>query len=47
MGIKAEALTELMGQLVEEGWLVKHASKTKGYELIIPEEMLNEYKGDW
>lgn len=47
MGIKAEVLTDLMGQLVEEGWLIKHASKTKGYELIIPEEMLSEYKGDW
>lgn len=47
MGIKAEVLTELMGQLVEEGWLIKHASKVKGYELIIPEEMLDEYKGDW
>lgn len=47
MEIKAEVLTELMGQLVEEGWLIKHASKTKGYELIIPDEMLDEYKGDW
>jgi len=47
MEIKAEVLTELMGQLVEEGWLIKHASKAKGYELIIPDEMLDKYKGDW
>lgn len=44
MEIKSETLTKLMGDLVEEGWLKKHESKAKGYELIAPEWILNEWR---
>lgn len=33
LSIKASTLTKLMGQLVEEGFLIKHKSKAKGYEI--------------
>jgi S-DNA-T family DNA segregation ATPase FtsK/SpoIIIE len=44
LGVKNTTLTELMGRLVEQGWLKKHKEKQKGYELIAPEYMLEEYK---
>lgn len=44
MGIKAEKLTDLMGKLVYEGWLIKHRSKAKGYELVVDEITLARYK---
>ncbi|AXU41201.1 DNA FtsK/SpoIIIE translocase [Bacillus phage BC01] len=44
MKIKAETLTALMNRLVEEGWLTKHKSKAKGYELTIDELTLARYK---
>jgi len=45
MGIKTEKLTDLMGKLVYEGWLIKHRSKAKGYELCVDEITLARYKG--
>jgi S-DNA-T family DNA segregation ATPase FtsK/SpoIIIE len=44
LGVKNTTLTELMGRLVEQGWLKKHKEKQKGFELICPEYMLEEYK---
>lgn len=44
LGVKTERMQELMNKLVEEGWLTKHKSKAKGYELIAPEEKLLKYK---
>jgi len=43
LGIKQNAMPDLMNQLVEEGWLKKHKSRAKGYELIATEEMKSEY----
>lgn len=42
--IKAATMTELMGKLVDEGWLKKHESKAKGYELIASDTVLSEWK---
>jgi len=36
-------MPDLMNQLVGEGWLKKHKSRAKGYELIATEEMKSEY----
>lgn len=47
MGVKMDVLTELMRELVEEGWLIKHASNSKGYEICASEEELERYKDDW
>jgi S-DNA-T family DNA segregation ATPase FtsK/SpoIIIE len=44
LGVKNTTLTELMGKLVEQGWLIKHKEKQKGYELIAPDYLLEEYK---
>lgn len=44
LGVKASTLQELMATLVEEGWLIKHESKAKGYELIANEDTLSEWK---
>ncbi|AXQ67831.1 FtsK_SpollE protein [Bacillus phage Kioshi] len=44
MKIKMNVLSELMNKLVEEGWLVKHPSRAKGYEISIDELTLARYK---
>ncbi|AMQ66507.1 FtsK/SpoIIIE-like protein [Bacillus phage Shbh1] len=44
LGVKTSTMSELMNKLVEEGWLVKHKSKAKGYELIADEETLSKWK---
>jgi S-DNA-T family DNA segregation ATPase FtsK/SpoIIIE len=36
---KTERVQELMAALVELGWVVKHKSRQKGYELVLPEEL--------
>ncbi|AIW03213.1 FtsK/SpoIIIE protein [Bacillus phage Mater] len=41
--VKQDTVAELFEQLIEEGWLLKHKSKSKGYELIATEEMMNKY----
>lgn len=46
LGVKTTTLTELMNRLVDEGWLIKHSSKTKGYELIVSEDILNKWKSE-
>lgn len=43
LGIRAEKLTELMNQLVNEGWLIKHKNMSKGYELVAGEDKLSEW----
>ncbi|WQZ49377.1 putative FtsK/SpoIIIE-family protein [Bacillus phage Z3] len=44
MKIKMNILSDLMNKLVVEGWLVKHASRSKGYEIVIDELTLARYK---
>lgn len=43
LGIKAATLTELMGELIQEGWLIKHKSNTKGYEIVADKEELEKW----
>lgn len=44
LGVKTAKMKELMGKLVEEGWLVKHKERSKGYELVCPESILSEWR---
>jgi len=44
MNMRNSTLQQLMSDLVEEEWLLKHKSKAKGYELIAPKEELDKYK---
>lgn len=44
LGVKAQTMTDLMQQLVDEGWLIKHKSNVKGFEVVAPEEELAKYK---
>lgn len=43
LGIKTALMKELMGRLVEDGWLIKHKSTKKGYELVVSEDELKEF----
>lgn len=43
LNVKSDTMTELMNQLVNEGWLVKHRNRSKGYELIADDEKLGEW----
>ncbi|MFZ3580197.1 FtsK/SpoIIIE domain-containing protein [Virgibacillus sp. DJP39] len=43
MNIKMSTLSELMNELVKEGWLLKHKSRSKGYELVVGDNTLKEY----
>jgi S-DNA-T family DNA segregation ATPase FtsK/SpoIIIE len=36
--VRNEKVSEMMMSLVEIGWLVKHKSKAKGYELLLSDE---------
>lgn len=38
LNIRSEKITEMMTGLVSLGWLIKHKSKAKGYELILSDE---------
>ncbi|MCA1021618.1 FtsK/SpoIIIE domain-containing protein [Halobacillus litoralis] len=44
LGIRMNRVQELMSELVDEGWLIKHKARSKGYELIIDEDELNKFK---
>ncbi|QZA69872.1 FtsK-like translocase [Bacillus phage 043JT007] len=44
LGVKTAKMKELMGKLVEEGWLLKHKERSKGYELVAPESILSEWR---
>jgi DNA segregation ATPase FtsK/SpoIIIE, S-DNA-T family len=46
IGVKMNRMTGLMSILVEEGWLVKHKSRAKGYELVASEDVLSEWRTD-
>ena len=46
MGIRTNDLQDLMAELVEQKFLYKHKSRSKGYELIATEEELEELE-DW
>jgi S-DNA-T family DNA segregation ATPase FtsK/SpoIIIE len=43
MGVRINTVQDLMHQLVEEGWLIKHAAKSKGYELVASQEELEKW----
>ena len=44
MGIRMNTVQDLMQQLVDEGWLFKHAAKSKGYELVADNDVLNKWR---
>ncbi|WP_226035640.1 FtsK/SpoIIIE domain-containing protein [Aquibacillus saliphilus] len=44
LGVKGTTMTDLFNQLIEEGWIKRHNSKAKGYELIADEEILKEWQ---
>ena len=44
MGIRINTVQDLMSILVEEGWLIKHKAKNKGYELVAQEEELARWR---
>lgn len=44
LGVRTTRVQELMRILVNEGWLVKHESKSKGYEIVISSSVLEEWK---
>lgn len=46
MGMRINTVQELMGRLVEEGWLIKHRAKSKGYELIANEDVLEIWRNE-
>lgn len=44
LGVQTVKMKELMTKLIEEGWLVKHKDKIKGYELVASESIIEEWK---
>lgn len=44
LSMKKSTVSGFMLKLVEQGWLIKHKSQLKGYELVATEEMMAEYK---
>lgn len=44
--IRMDTVQSLMSELVEEGWLIKHKARSKGYELIASENELEKFKMD-
>jgi DNA segregation ATPase FtsK/SpoIIIE, S-DNA-T family len=42
--MRINTVQDLMAVLVEEGWLMKHKAKSKGYELIASEEELEKWR---
>jgi S-DNA-T family DNA segregation ATPase FtsK/SpoIIIE len=44
MGVRINTVQDLMQQLVEEKWLIKHAAKSKGYELVASQEELEKWR---
>lgn len=44
MGIGINKVSKMMKQLVEEGWLYKHESRNKGYEIIVKKEEVDKWE---
>lgn len=44
LGVKKATVIKLMGELVRQGWLYKHPERQKGFEIVCPEFLLEEYK---
>lgn len=42
--MRINTVQDLMATLVDEGWLIKHKAKSKGYELIASEEELEKWR---
>ncbi|OPH61740.1 hypothetical protein BC351_00420 [Paenibacillus ferrarius] len=38
LGVRSEKVSEMMMSLVDLGWLLKHRSKAKGYEMVLSED---------
>jgi len=43
LGVKSATMTELMQQLVDDGFLIRHKSKAKGYEIAVDETELEKW----
>lgn len=43
LGVKTAKMKDLMSTLVEEGWLIKHKDRSRGYELVASEEELKKW----
>lgn len=46
LGVKNTTLQTLMNALVQQGWLIKHPEKQKGYEIVAEDYVLAEYRVD-
>lgn len=44
LGGRMENLSKLMQELVDEGWLLRHENRSKGYELIVGGDELNKWR---
>jgi S-DNA-T family DNA segregation ATPase FtsK/SpoIIIE len=44
MAVRINTVQDLMQQLVDEKWLIKHAAKSKGYELVASAEELEKWR---
>lgn len=44
LGGRMERLQELMQELVDEGWLMRHENRSKGYELVAEEDELKKWR---
>jgi DNA segregation ATPase FtsK/SpoIIIE, S-DNA-T family len=46
LGVRTTKMKDLMTALVNEGWLVKHKDRSKGYQLVASDSLLSEWKSD-
>jgi S-DNA-T family DNA segregation ATPase FtsK/SpoIIIE len=44
MKMRINTVQDLMAVLMDEGWLIKHKAKSKGYELVASEEELDKWR---
>jgi DNA segregation ATPase FtsK/SpoIIIE, S-DNA-T family len=44
LGVKTTRMKDLMTALVNEGWLIKHKDRSKGYQLVASDSILSEWK---
>jgi S-DNA-T family DNA segregation ATPase FtsK/SpoIIIE len=45
LNVRTERVKALMEKLIDEGWVIKHKSRAKGYELVLPEEERRSFLG--
>ncbi|QIW88787.1 FtsK/SpoIIIE protein [Bacillus phage P59] len=46
LGVRTTKMKDLMTALVDQGWLVKHKDRSKGYQLVASDSLLSEWKSD-